>query len=105
VLDREPVSTRLRAAGVGMEMMDMGGGQMMGMPPEWTGWLRPRHLRHVGGDDGGGRRKPSSTGGINPMHLPAPKKCPNGARQVHATNLTSMGRLTLNVLLSFAQFE
>ena len=41
MLDREPVSTRLRGAGVGMEMMDMGGGQMMAMPPEWTGWLRP----------------------------------------------------------------
>ena len=26
----------LLGAGVGMEMMDMGGGQMMAMPPEWT---------------------------------------------------------------------
>ena len=42
-------------AGVGMEMMDMGGGQMMAMPPEWTlsYGLRPRYFRDVGGDDGG----------------------------------------------------
>src|SRR6266699_4110500 len=26
----------LTGAGVGMEMMDMGGGRMMAMPPEWT---------------------------------------------------------------------
>src|ERR1700720_160961 len=43
----------LLGAGVGPEMMDMGAGQMMAMPPEWSLGLRSHHLRHVGGDDAG----------------------------------------------------
>ena len=34
-------------------MMDMGGGQMMVMLPRMDARLRPRRVRHVGGDDGG----------------------------------------------------